>query len=410
MYSFFIHIYALAVRIAAFRIKKARLMLRGHKQTFPLLKERLEKDTPYIWVHVSSLGEFEQGRPVMEAIRESYPNAKILLTFFSPSGYEVRKNYPGADIICYLPFDTEKNATRFVELVNPKIVIFIKYDLWPNYLNAVAARNIPAYLVSAIFRKSQLFFKPYGKWYRSVLTCFSRIFVQDETSVELLKSIQINHVEKCGDTRFDRVKAICRQAKSLPLVEAFLNDDSFVIVAGSTWPADEDLILPYFLNNKNIKLILAPHEIHEEHLKFIEDQIGPSSIRYSQYTGINKDECRCLIMDCFGLLSSVYRYGNIAYIGGGFGVGIHNILEAAVYGLPIVFGPNFKRFKESRDLIDLEGARSIKDAASFSCLLDDWQKNSFTREQTGKKAAEFVQNQSGATACIMKVITNEVKL
>lgn len=408
MYSFFIHIYALAVRIAALRIRKARLMIRGHKETFPILEKKLERGAPYIWIHVSSLGEFEQGRPLIEEIKKWNSKVKILLTFFSPSGYEVRKNYKGADLICYLPFDTEKNARRFVDLVNPIAVIFVKYDLWPNYLKTIASKPIPIYLISAIFRKDQLFFKPYGKWYRSVLHCFSRIFVQDEASVALLKNIGIHHVELCGDTRFDRVEAICKQSKSLPLIERFLDDDSFVIVAGSTWPADEELLLPYFLERKNIRLILAPHEIHKEHLAYIESKLGSCAVRYSQFSGERNSACRCLIIDCFGLLSSVYRYGKIAYIGGGWGVGIHNILEAAVYGLPVIFGPNYKRFKEARDLLELGGAKTIKDTASLKALFDYLQENKHECEKIGRCAADYVKKQSGATHYIMETLIKDL--
>ena len=408
MYSFFIHIYALAVKIAAFRIRKARFMIQGHKETFPILEQQLERESSYIWVHVSSLGEFEQGRPLIEAIKKWNPRIKILLTFFSPSGYEVRKNYKGADLICYLPFDTKKNAQRFVDLVNPVAVIFVKYDLWPNYLKTIASKSIPIYLVSAIFRKEQLFFKPYGKWYRSVLHCFSRIFVQDKNSVTLLKEIGINHVELCGDTRFDRVGMICKQSKPLPLIERFLDKESFVVVAGSTWPADEEILFPYFLEKKNIQLILAPHEIHEEHLAYIEAKLGNNSIRYSQFNGEKNSDCRCLIIDCFGLLSSAYRYGNIAYVGGGWGGGIHNILEAAVYGLPVVFGPNYKRFKEACDLIELGGAKTINDSASFYALFDYLQENKDECEKMGRYAANYVKKQSGATHYIMNRLINDL--
>ena len=408
MYSVFIHIYAFLIRLGSLRIRKARLMVQGHKQTFSILEEKIEMGASYIWFHVSSLGEFEQGRPLIEAIKKRNPEQKILLTFFSPSGYEVRKDYPLADVVCYLPIDTKRNAQRFVNMVKPAMVIFVKYDLWPNYLKTVAAANIPAYLVSAIFRKEQLYFQPYGKWFRSVLRCFKQIFVQDEASLALLNKIGITTAEKCGDTRFDRVLSIREQAMPLPLIESFVEDVPFVIVAGSTWPPDEDVLLPYLLQKRKIKIILAPHEIDEEHLQAIEERVGKSVIRYSRLEGAKKANYRCLIIDCFGLLSSIYRYGSVAYVGGGFGAGIHNSLEAAVHGVPLVFGPNYEKFKEARDLIENGGAKVVKDELSLTYLLGHLKEDAADRAAMGDLSAGYVKANAGATEHIMNVISSEL--
>ena len=408
MYSFFIHIYAFFIRLGALRIQKARLMVQGHKQTFLILEKKIEEGASYIWFHVSSLGEFEQGRPLIEAIKKRNPEQKILLTFFSPSGYEVRKDYPLADIVCYLPIDTKRNARQFVDMVKPAMAIFVKYDLWPNYLKAVAAANIPAYLVSAIFRKEQIYFQPYGKWFRSVLCCFKQIFVQDNVSLALLNEIGITNAEKCGDTRFDRVLSIREQAKPLPLIESFVGETPFVIVAGSTWPPDEDVLLPYLLQKRKIKIILAPHEIDEEHLQSIEERVGKSAIRYSRLEGAKKANYRCLIIDCFGLLSSIYRYGSVAYIGGGFGAGIHNSLEAAVHGVPLAFGPNYEKFKEACDLVENGGGKVVKDELSLTYLLDHLKEDAADRIAMGELSAGYVEANAGATRHIMNVISSEL--
>ncbi|MGL4332897.1 MAG: 3-deoxy-D-manno-octulosonic acid transferase, partial [Bacteroidales bacterium] len=367
MYDLAINILPSGIKLLACFKEKERKLAEGQKNVFSCLEEKIDNNASYIWFHASSLGEFEQGRPMIEKIKKEHPEYRIILTFFSPSGYEVRKNYPLADIICYLPFDTKSNVERFLNLVKPKMAIFIKYEFWLNYLQGLHKRNIPTYIISAIFRPQQLFFKPHGGWYRKMLGYFNHIYLQDENSKQLLESIGINNVTICGDTRFDRVIEVQQQAKEIPLAESFAKDQN-ILIAGSSWPKDEEIFIPYFNQNREIKLIIAPHEIHESHLKDIESRLERPSIRFSKATPENIASADCLIMDCFGMLSSVYRYGNVAYIGGGFGAGIHNILEAAVYGMPVIWGPNFAKFREAKGLIESGGGFSIADKDEFTEL------------------------------------------
>ena len=354
LYTIAIYLYMLGVTLAAPFNKKARALRRGQLHVFKELKQKVDKNARYIWFHAASLGEFEQGRPLMERLRREHPEYKILLTFFSPSGYEVRKNYDGADIVCYLPFDTIRNVIRFFHTIRPEMALFIKYEFWSNYIRACHHYNIPFYSVSSIFRPNKVFFRWYGKTYARVLKYVTHFFVQDEISRRLLaKKGYRDNVTIVGDTRFDRVIDVANQAKPLPLVEKFCKDAPFVFVAGSSWPPDEDMIIPYFDAHPNMKLILAPHNIDERHLNMIERKLRRPVLRYSQATEDNVAEADCLIIDCFGLLSSIYRYGQVAYVGGGFGVGIHNVLEAAVYGIPVLIGPNNKGFREAQDLLRL---------------------------------------------------------
>jgi 3-deoxy-D-manno-octulosonic-acid transferase len=339
----------------------------------------------------------------METIRKQYPHYKILLTFFSPSGYEVRKHFDGADIICYLPFDTLYKVKKFLHLANPAIAVFIKYEFWYNYLSELKRRNIPTYLVSGVFRREQLFFRSYGRWYLEALRCFDRLLVQDETSALLLAEYGITNVCICGDTRFDRVLDIHRQARSLPEVEAFAeNGERLILVAGSTWPQDEDIIIPYFNTHPKTKLIIAPHEIDNEHLIAIESKLNRPSIRLSaasKQTAAGKD---CLIIDNFGLLSSIYRYGQIAFIGGGFGDEIHNILEAAVYGIPVLFGPNYQKFREAIELISAGGAFPLANEGAFGMQMDRLISDPELRQNAGKASKDYVQQNSGVTDKILK--------
>ncbi len=408
MYSIGIALYAFVARLIAPFHKKARLMTRGQKQTFDILRQKIEPGASYIWFHAASLGEFEQGRPLMERIRKEHPEYKILLTFFSPSGYEVRKNYEGADIICYLPFDFFRNATRFLELAKPSIAIFIKYEFWMNYLDGLKKREIPTYIISAIFRPNQIFFRWYGKNYRNVLRDFNWFFVQDRNSLEILKKYDIHNVTISGDTRFDRVNEIYLQRKALPLVEQFLQagkeNEKHALIAGSSWGKDEEMLIPYFNEHPEIKLIIAPHEIHESHISEIISRLKRPCVRYSQATEGEIARADCLIIDCFGLLSSIYRYGIIAYIGGGFGVGIHNTLEAAVYGIPVVFGPNYKRFKEARDLIQCGGAFSVQDEEAFNSRMNELLTYPEVLELSGKQAGNYVNQSIGATDIILTEI------
>ena len=406
LYTLALHLYALLIEIASLFNKKARRTRWGQWHTNGILREKIDRQAKYIWFHAASLGEFEQGRPIIETIRKRYPQYKILLTFFSPSGYEVRKNYDGADVICYLPFDTPFKVNKFLHLANPAMAIFIKYEFWYNYLAALKRRNIPTYLVSGIFRRDQLFFKWYGGWYRKALRCFDCLFVQDEASALLLAKFGITNVSVCGDTRFDRVLEIQRQARLLPVVEEFIGDDDrLVLVAGSSWPQDEDVFLPYFNEQAGMKLIIAPHEIHREHLIDIESKLKRPSIRLSEtneQTVAGKD---CLIIDSFGLLSSIYRYGHIAYIGGGFGKGIHNTLEAAVYGIPVLFGPNFQKFREAKELLLTGGGFSLDNEDDFKALMGKMIANPEFRQKAGRLVAEYVQQNSGVTEKILKELS-----
>ena len=407
-YNLAIYLYAFVVRIISPFHKKARKMIAGHKETYRKLRQDVAPDAKYIWFHAASLGEFEQGRPIIEEIKRKYPQYKILLTFFSPSGYEVRKDYPLADIVCYMPFDKKRNVKKFLKLVQPVMAIFIKYEFWYNYINQLYKRNIPVYMISAIFRPSQMFFKWYGSGMRKLLKRYACICVQDDNSAELLKNIDITNVEVCGDTRFDRVVEIREQAKSLELVQTFADkakeEGEMILVAGSSWPKDEDIFVPYFNSKADLKLIIAPHEIGESHLKYIESIVQRPHIRYSQATAENIDEYDCLIIDSFGLLSSIYRYGQIAYIGGGFGVGIHNILEAAVYGIPVIFGPNFKKFREAHQIIEQGGGYSISDYQSFRGLMDEFMEYDDILMSAGNNAGNFVSSNTGVVDRVMKLL------
>ena len=380
-------------------------MWRGERAAIGLLREKVVSDAQYVWFHAASLGEFEQGRPLMEQMRREHPEFKILLTFFSPSGYEVRKNYEGADIICYLPLDTPFNARRFLRTIRPVMAFFIKYEFWYNYLHILKHRNVPVYSVSSIFRPGQIFFRWYGRQYSRVLKCFTHFFVQNEVSRELLHTIGINQVTISGDTRFDRVLQIRDAAKELPLVEAF-KDDHNVFVAGSSWPPDEDVFIRYFNEHRNWELVIAPHVIDEDHLQQIISKLNRKVVRYTQATESEAREADVLIIDCFGLLSSIYRYGEVAYVGGGFGVGIHNVLEAAVWGVPVIFGPNNQRFQEAQGLLASAGGFQIKDYDTFCQLMDRFDTDKAYLQTTGKKAGSFVAQHAGATATILKGIQN----
>ncbi len=403
MYSFAIYLYLLAVKVVSLFNKKVRLMVNGHAQVFRILREQIKEEELYVWFHAASLGEFEQGRPLMERLRKEHPEFKILLTFFSPSGYEVRKNYAGADVICYLPFDTPRNVKRFLRLAHPCMVFFIKYEFWQNYLKALQRQEIPVYSVSSIFRKEQIFFRWYGGQYHKVLTLFNHLFVQNEQSKELLKGLDITNVTVVGDTRFDRVMEIMQQAKQLPLVESF-KQESTVLVAGSSWQPDEDLFIDYFNHHPELKLIIAPHVIGESHLTEIISKLKRPYLRYTEANINNVQEADCLIIDCYGLLSSIYRYGEIAYIGGGFGVGIHNVPEAAVYGVPVLFGPNNNRFREAQHLLQAGGAFEIQDANSFNTLMDKLMTDIAFRTNAGSIAGNYIHSNAGASDKILKLL------
>lgn len=394
MYSLGIYLMALGVRVAALFKEKLRKMVQGHRATWQMLRALSGKDT-YVWFHAASLGEFEQGRPLMERLRREHPEKKILLTFFSPSGYEVRKNYDGADLVCYLPFDTPLNARRFVKLARPEAAFFIKYEFWRNYIEVLYKRGIPCYSVSSIFRENQIFFRPYGRGYARCLSRMTHLFVQNETSRRLLEGIGVTNVDVVGDTRFDRVLDIRNAAKPLPLAERFAGCWK-VLVAGSSWPQDEEIIIPYFNKHPNLKLVLAPHVVSEEHLQAIERQLARPALRYSKATPKAVAEADCLIIDCYGLLSSIYRYASMAYVGGGFGVGIHNVPEAAVYGIPVIIGPNNKKFREAQALLRCGGCKEIAGAADFEQLMDAWLSDKEALATAGKAAGSYIADNAGA--------------
>lgn len=408
MYSLIIHLYAFFIELISPFHKKARLMRLGQWKTNGTLREKIDRNAKYIWFHASSLGEFEQGRPLIEKIKAEHPEYKILLTFFSPSGYEVRKNYGGADVVCYLPFDTPYRVKKFLDLSKPVMAIFIKYEFWDNYLSELKRRNIPVYIVSAIFRKEQLFFKWYGGMYRKVLSYFTHIFVQDDASRELLSKYGVTNVSVFGDTRFDRVQDVYKNTKQIPMVELFVNnnrsDNQLTMVAGSSWQQDEEVYLNYFNEHPELKLIIAPHEIHKDHLMHIESMLKRPSIRLSEATEKDIKGKSCLIVDSFGLLSSIYRYGDLAYIGGGFGAGIHNVLEAAVYGIPVIFGPKYQKFKEARDLLQVGGAFSITDEKAFESKMEELSTYRDLLEAAGAAAGDFVKSNIGATNRIIASI------
>lgn len=403
MYTIAIYLYTLAVRLASLTNRKARLMIKGHRQTWRILRDHAKEGKNYVWFHAASLGEFEQGRPIMERLRREHPEKRILLTFFSPSGYEVRKDYAGADIVCYLPFDTPLNARRFIRMVRPEKAFFIKYEFWHHYIDALHRAGVPVYSVSSIFRNDQIFFRPYGRGYARVLHRFNHFFVQNEASRELLSSLGVTQVSVTGDTRFDRVIDIRNQAKPLPLAAA-LTGDSRTIVAGSTWPPDEEILIPYFNRHPELKLIIAPHEVNEERLNSIKQRLERPALRYSQATPETAANADCLIIDGYGLLSSLYRYATLAYVGGGFGVGIHNVPEAAVYGVPVFFGPNNQRFREARDLIEAGGSFEITSADDFQAQADRLLTDSNALAESGQAAGDYIRRNAGATEAIFREV------
>ena len=410
MYNIIIYIYLFGVAIASLFNKKVKKMWQGEREAFDVLRSKVDPNAQYVWFHAASLGEFEQGRPIMERLRKEHLEYKILLTFFSPSGYEVRKNYEGADIICYLPLDTPLNARRFLRTIRPVMAFFIKYEFWYNYLTQLKKKGIETYIVSAIFRKDQVFFKPYGGLFRKMLKSFTALFVQDDLSLQLLKEIGItSNVTICGDTRFDRVNQITAASKEFPAISKF-SGNSFTILAGSTWPPDEEILAASVKNFSKVKLVIAPHEIHKEHIsKIMEIFKGYNVVKFSDCGEIDDaalQQANVLVVDCMGILSSIYRYGNFAYIGGGFGVGIHNILEAATYGIPVAFGPKYQKFKEARDLVARQGATSVRSQEEFYSLLDKLVKNRNVVEERGKICLNYVQENLGATKKIISIIEN----
>lgn len=404
MYSIGIYIYIFLVRLASLFNRKARLLVKGHSETFKKLASA-SKESSYIWFHVSSLGEFEQGRVMMEMIKKQNPQQKILLTFFSPSGYTVRKDWNGADIICYMPFDTPRNAKRFLNMLNISSIFYVKYDFWPNFIKLAAKRNIRQYCISAIFNSNQLFFKCYGGFYRKMLGRLDHIFVQDQNSKDFLASIGYDRTTVVGDTRCDRVLSIAQQSKELPLIQQFAGD-SPLFMAGSSWPADEKVYLPFFETHKEWKLVIVPHELEGFRLKTLMESLKfRKAMLLTDATEQNIDSADTLVVDCYGILSSLYKYCSVAYIGGGFGAGIHNTLEAAVFGKPVIFGPNNKRFREAQELKALDAGFQVNGAREFVTVMDKFISNPAYQETAGKNAAGYVSASAGSSQKILSSVS-----
>ena len=418
MYNVAIYLYLLGVAVCSLFSKKVRKMWKGERRAVRELRQKVDPEAQYVWFHAASLGEFEQGRPLIEELRRRHPQYKILLTFFSPSGYEVRKDYPGADIVTYLPLDTIANARRFLRAIRPVMAFFIKYEFWYNYLHILKHRHVPVYSVSSIFRPGQVFFRWYGSEYGRVLRCFTHFFVQNQVSKDLLAKLKITDVSIVGDTRFDRVLQIKQQAKVLPVVEQFKSSGK-VFVAGSSWLPDEEIFIPYFLKEKpDWKLIIAPHKIDEDHIQQIEKLLeGRRVVRYTEMMKCQSpatnpqspltetpSEADVLIIDCFGLLSSIYRYADIAYVGGGFGVGIHNLPEAAVWGVPVFFGPNNQRFQEAQDLKECGGGVEIADYGDFRSKMEVFAGDPSKCQEVGRRAANYIKEKAGATEKVLSAL------
>ena len=406
IYNLGILLFTLLVRLLSPFNTKARLWYNGRKNWAPLLKQKINPGDQYIWIHCASLGEFEQGRPVIEMIKNENPGYKIILTFFSPSGYEIRKNYSNADYVCYLPADTPGNARKFISIISPLFVIFVKYEFWNNYISELYKKRTPLFLVSGMFRPGQHFFKCYGSFFRKMLFRFSHIFVQDKQSMDLLKEIGIKNVSVTGDTRFDRVVQIVGAAKDIPELELFRGNEK-IFLAGSSWEPDEKIIAKYINNHPDrMKWVFAPHEIDKSNIERLEKLFAVRVVRFSQLSEESAG-ARVLIMDNMGMLSSAYRYAYLAAIGGGFGKGIHNILEPACWGIPVLFGPNFKKFREAIELINKMGAKSFKSYEEFSLIVDNWLSDEEFYLKSANSAAIYVKQNTGATVKIIAKITQK---
>jgi len=403
-------LYQIGIQLAAFFLplsgifsSKMKLFIDGRKQSFSILKNNISPTEKYIWLHVASLGEYEQGLPVMEAFKKRHPEYKIVLTFFSPSGYEIRKNNTIADITMYLPLDTKQNVQQFLDLVQPKMVFFIKYEFWPNYLNELKKRNIPTYLISGIFREHQLFFKPYGKFYRKALETFTHFFVQNKTSEQLLQTIGFKNVTVHGDTRFDRVAQIVERAQPLDFIKEFKNN-TFTIVIGSSWIDDENVYLPYLNNSENVKFIIAPHNIKEEEINVLIQKINKKVIRYTNYKNEDLADADVFIIDTIGILTQIYAYADIAYVGGAFKTGLHNILEPATYRIPVVIGPKYEKFQEAKDLVALKSCLVVNNTHELTTTFNQLITDVSYRKKLGKINHDFILKNKNATQVVMDFI------
>ena len=409
-YSLLIRFVAIILPLLARFNAKLQRFVEGRKSVWQTLEKGLQGHQKTLWFHAASLGEYEQGLPVMEALKAKYPEYTFVLTFFSPSGYEVRKNNPVADLTVYLPLDTPENARRFLQTVQPEMAFFIKYEFWPNYLNQLRQQAVPTYLISGVFRPNQVFFKVYGGFYRKALRTFSHFFVQNDVSKTLLQSIGIKAITVSGDTRFDRVNTVLQRDNTLDFMEEF-TQDATVIVIGSSWPKDEELLANYINEApKNLKFVLAPHNIKSEQLDTFEALLKHPSVRYSQRDTLSLQDYSILIVDTVGLLTKIYAYADIAYVGGGFGYpGVHNVLEPATFGIPIVVGPHYDHFAEATALVHLGGCVSISNESELKTILDTWVANTLERKEKGKLCATFVQKNTGATEQIVSYITTNNK-
>ncbi|MFC1734323.1 3-deoxy-D-manno-octulosonic acid transferase [candidate division KSB1 bacterium] len=404
IYNLLIHLYQFTIHFASFFNPKAKQWITGRKGLYDKLISSIDPNTPIAWFHAASLGEFEQGRPVIEAYKKKYPEYKILLSFFSPSGYNVRKNYNGADYVFYLPIDTRKNAKRFISIIKPRIVFFIKYEYWYNYLSLLKKKQIPVYNLSANFRPNQYFFKWYGKWFSKRLKDMTQLFVQNEQSEKLLITYGFNNCTLSGDTRFDRVYEAAQHKQSFPLIEKFCKE-SKVLLAGSSWPEDEVLIYQLLKENiPDLKIIIAPHEVNKEHINTIIGNLNNNYIKYSELTEEIANTTQVMIIDTIGILLHLYQYATIAYIGGGFSKGIHNILEAATFGKPVHFGPNYHKFEEAKSLIDLEGAFSVKNYSELKSKLNELLNDPNYYHKVSETCRNFILKNRGATERILGFI------
>lgn len=386
---------------------KMKLFVEGRTRSFSILKNNIQPNQKYIWVHVASLGEYEQGLPIMEAFKKEHPEYKIVLTFFSPSGFEIRKNNKIADITLYLPLDTKSNVQQFLDLVHPEMVFFIKYEFWPNYLNELKKRNIPTYLVSGIFRENQLFFKSYGRFYREALKAFDHLFVQNETSKSLLSTIGFSNVTVHGDTRFDRVAQIVECAQPLDYIEAFKNNTTTIVI-GSSWIDDEEIYLPYLNQSENIKFIIAPHNIKDDEISRLIAKINKKVIRYTNYKKEDLATADVFVIDTIGILTQIYAYADIAYVGGAFKTGLHNILEPATYGTPVVIGPKYSKFQEAKDLVALGSCLVINNTKELTATFNKLIKDKSYRNELGEKNRAFVLQNKEATQVVMNYINKKI--
>nr|WP_281502552.1 glycosyltransferase N-terminal domain-containing protein [Arenibacter sp. F20364] len=383
---------------------KIKLFVNGRKKVIPYLLQNISQDDQIIWVHTASLGEFEQGLPIIELLKKNYPANRILVSFFSPSGYEVKKNTAAADMVTYLPMDTPKNAKKFIDIVNPKLVIFVKYEIWPNYLKTLSQRGIPTVLISALFKENQIYFKSYGGFMIKALRNFSHIFVQDSRSIELLNTINIKNTDISGDTRFDRVIEILERDNNLAFMAEFKNGER-TLVAGSTWPEDEEVLVPYInAGRSTLKFVLAPHNIKPEHINKLKSSINKKTILYSELENKDLSKYEVLIIDTIGILTKIYSYADISYVGGGFATGLHNTLEPAVYGIPVIIGPNFKGFKEAEDLVDKGGVLVVKSRQEFNTLANQLLGDMEYLKKTGDINSTYVSENKGASIQIMAYV------